>query len=89
MEWDEGASKLLGELKGALGEKDPWERRQSLRLLYPRLEAYTVSPLLRRALKNPPPPLLGREEWRHVPREALGSFYDDEVGFKWEMESFL
>lgn len=89
VEWDEGASKLLGELEGALGEKDPWERRQSLRLLYPRLEAYTVSPLLRRALKNPPPPLLGREEWRHVPREALGSFYDDEVGFKWEMESFL
>ncbi|GAA6732635.1 hypothetical protein YIM73518_23990 [Thermus brockianus] len=89
VEWDEEATRLLGALEEALALRDPQERRKSLRLLFPRLQAYTVSPLLRRALKNLPPPLLGREEWRHVPREALGDFYDEEVGFKWEMEQFL
>lgn len=89
VEWDEEASQLLKELEETLAKGDPWERRQALRSLYPRLEAYTVSPLLRRALKNPPPPLLGREDWRHVPREALESFYDHEVGFIWEMDQFL
>ncbi|MFN3180054.1 MAG: CRISPR-associated helicase Cas3', partial [Thermus sp.] len=53
VEWDEEASVLLERLERALGEEDPWKRRQELRLLYPMLEAYTVSPLLRRALKNP------------------------------------
>lgn len=89
VECDEEAGRLVQELEEALGIKDPWERRQALRFLYPRLEAYTVSPLLRRALKNLPPPLLGREDWRHVPREALESFYDPEVGFIWEMDQFL
>ncbi|KGQ22888.2 CRISPR-associated endonuclease Cas3'' [Thermus filiformis] len=89
VEWDEEASALLARLEEALALKDPRERRKVLRLLLPRLEAYTVSPLLRRALKNLPPPLLGREEWRHVPREALPDFYEEEVGFKWEMETFL
>ena len=89
VEWDEEATQLLRRLEEALAQKDPKERRKSLRLLLPRLQAYTVSPLLRRALKNLPPPLLGREDWRHVPREAVGDFYDEEVGFLWEMEQFL
>jgi CRISPR-associated endonuclease/helicase Cas3 len=89
VEWDEEATQLLRRLEEALAQKDPKERRKSLRLLLPRLQAYTVSPLLRRALKNLPPPLLGREDWRHVPREALGDFYDEEVGFLWEMDQFL
>jgi CRISPR-associated endonuclease/helicase Cas3 len=89
VEWDEEATRLLGRLEEALAQKDPKERRKALRLLLPRLQAYTVSPLLRRALENLPPPLLGREDWRHVPREAVGNFYDEEVGFLWEMEQFL
>ena len=89
VEWDEEASRLLGELEKALGKEDPLERRLALRILFPRLQAYTVSPLLHRALKNLPPPLLGREEWRWVPRKALADYYDEEVGFKWEMEQFL
>jgi len=89
VEWDEEATHLLRRLEEALAQKDPKERRKSLRLLLPRLQAYTVSPLLRRALKNLPPPLLGREDWRHVPREAVGDFYDEEVGFLWEMDQFL
>ncbi len=88
VEWDEEATHLLQGLEEAL-RKDPKERRKRLRLLLPRLQAYTVSPLLRRALKNLPPPLLGREDWRHVPREAVADFYDEEVGFLWEMEQFL
>ncbi|MGC8877421.1 CRISPR-associated helicase/endonuclease Cas3 [Thermus sp.] len=89
VEWDEEATRLLGRLEEALAQRDPKERRKALRLLLPRLQAYTVSPLLRRALKNLPPPLLGREDWRHVPREAVADFYDEEVGFLWEMEQFL
>lgn len=89
VEWDEEATHLLRRLEEALDQKDPKERRKSLRLLLPRLQAYTVSPLLRRALKNLPPPLLGREDWRHVSREAVADFYDKEVGFVWEMEQFL
>lgn len=88
MEWDEEATHLLRRLEEALAQKDPKERRKGLRLL-PRLQAYTVSPLLQRALKNLPPPLLGREDWRHVPREAVADFYDEEEGFLWEMEQFL
>jgi CRISPR-associated endonuclease/helicase Cas3 len=89
VEWDEEATQLLRRLEEALAQKDAKERRKSLRLLLPRLQAYTVSPLLRRALKNLPPPLLGREDWRHVPRKAVRDFYDEEVGFLWEMEQFL
>lgn len=89
VEWDEEATDLLRRLEAAWGLEDPAERRQALRLLFPRLQAYTVSPLLRRALKNLPPPLLGREDWRHVPREAVADYYDEEVGFKWEMDQFL
>ncbi|MER3557225.1 MAG: CRISPR-associated endonuclease Cas3'' [Thermus sp.] len=88
VEWDEEASRLLGELEDAF-KKDPLERRLALRALFPRLQAYTVSPLLHRALKNLPPPLLGREEWRYVPREGVADYYEEEVGFKWEMETFL
>lgn len=89
IEWDQEATRLLGELEGALTLKDPGERRKRLRPLLARIQGYTVSPLLQRALKNLPPPLLGREEWRHVPREAVADFYDEEMGFLWEMEQFL
>ncbi|BAW00532.1 hypothetical protein TTMY_0118 [Thermus thermophilus] len=89
VEWDEEATDLLRQLEAAWGLRDPGERRKALRRLLPRLQAYTVSPLLQRALKNLPPPLLGREDWRHVPREAVADYYDEEVGFKWEMDQFL
>ncbi|WP_337845328.1 CRISPR-associated endonuclease Cas3'' [Thermus sp.] len=89
VEQDEEATRLLEALEEALALKDPKERRKGLRLLRPRLSAYTVSPLLQRAVKNLPPPLLGREDYRHVPREGLEDYYDGEVGFKWELEQFL
>ncbi len=89
VEWDEEATRLLRGLERAFRERDPGARRLEVRRLLPRLEAYTVSPLLRRALQNLPPPLLGREDWRHVPREALADYYQEEVGFLWEMDQFL
>jgi len=89
VEWDQEATRLLKGLEAALKLANPKERRKALRLLLPRLQDYTVSPLLRRALQNLPPPLLGREEWRHVPRGEVADFYDEEVGFLWEMEQFL
>ena len=89
VEWDHEASHLVDELERTLAIGEPLERRKRLKVLYPKLEAYTVSPLLPRAAKNLPPPLLGREDWRHVPRDGLDSYYDPEVGFIWQMEQFL
>lgn len=56
VEWDEKATGLLRDLEEALALKDPRERRLRLRPLLPMLQAYTVSPLLQRALKNLPRP---------------------------------
>lgn len=89
MEWDEEASHLLLKLQEALKLRETKQRRIAIRALLPRLQDYTISPLLKRAFQNLPPPLLGREDWRHVPKEALADFYDEEVGFLWEIEQFL
>ncbi len=89
VEQDEEASRLLEELEEVLGLRDSRLRARRLRGLWPRLNLYTISPLVQRALKNLPPPLLGREAWRHVPRAGLEDYYDEEEGFRWEIDQFL
>jgi CRISPR-associated endonuclease/helicase Cas3 len=90
VEQDERASEMLRRLREAYRIEDPNRRRLVLRQLHPLVERYTVTPLLRRALGNLPRPLFhDREEPRLIRREELGSFYDEETGFKWEISQFL
>jgi len=70
--------------------EDPHERRLAVRRAYRSLEAYTITPLLPRAVGNLPPPLLyGREDLRLISRDQLLSFYDEKTGFKWDLNQFL
>ncbi|MCS7294722.1 MAG: CRISPR-associated endonuclease Cas3'', partial [Dehalococcoidia bacterium] len=89
VEQDEQASAAIRELRHALAIEDPHRRRTAVRQAFRALEFYTVTPLLLRALRNLPPPLIyGREDLRLVSREALASFYDEQTGFRWELNQF-
>lgn len=90
VEQDEGATRAIADLRRALEVKDPHERRFAVRRAYRSLEAYTITPLLQRAVGNLPPPLLyGREDLRLISRDQLPSFYDEKTGFKWDLNQFL
>jgi len=90
VEQDEGATRAIADLRRALEVEDPHERRLAVRRAYRSLEAYTITPLLQRAVGNLPPPLLyGREDLRLISRDQLQSFYDEKTGFKWDLNQFL
>ena len=89
VEQDEGATRAIADLRRALELENPHERRFAVRRVYRDLEAYTITPLLQRAVGNLPPPLLyGREDLRLISHDQLDSFYDEKTGFKWNVEQF-
>lgn len=90
VEQDEQTTAAIAELRKAVNLEQPHERRLAVREAFRKLEYWTITPLLKRAVGNLPPPLFyEREDLRLIRRDQLESFYDEKTGFKWELSQFL